>query len=199
MHTLPFCALHTVLSQLLEIYLCISIMFLFAFWLFRILALCECSSTTSYYLFKLILKCIYNCRSYASQIHFNPLNTDIFYRLILQMGSPRFTVCTYRNETDCLYLLYISYLTSFTWHIIWTRIRKVSFQHPWATFLSYTQNGNCPSEPNEQDIQYPKTSLIFVIESQSLCLYPCFKGQGSQFVHLFCNWGNFFFNWLQWN
>ena len=38
-----------------------------------------------------------------------------------------------------MYLLYISYLTSFTLHIIWTRIRKVPFQHPWATFLPSTQ------------------------------------------------------------
>ena len=30
--------------------------------------------------------------------------------------------------------------------------------------------------------------LIFVMKNQSLCLYPCFQGQGSQFLHLFCNW-----------
>ena len=105
----------------------------------------------------------------------------------------RFTICTYRNETDCLYLLYISYLTSFAWHIIWTRIRKLPLQHPWATFLSYKQKIKGSSEPNEQDIQYPITSLIFVMESQSLCLYPYFQGHGSQFLHLFYNWRKFFF------
>ena len=104
---------------------------------------------------------------------------------------PRLTICTYRNETDCLYLLYISYFTSCTWHITWTRIRKVPLQHLWSNFLSCKQKTKWPSEPNEQDVQYPIPSLIFVIESQSLCLYPCFQGQGSQFLHLFCNWKNF--------
>ena len=56
-----------------------------------------------------------------SQINLH--NTDIFYRLIIRCmvrldPRPRFTICTCRNETDCLYLLYISYLTSFTCHII---------------------------------------------------------------------------------
>ena len=103
----------------------------------------------------------------------------------------------YQNETDCLYLLYISYLTLFAWHIIWRRNRKVPLQYPSATVLSYMQKIKWPSEPNEQDIQYPITSLIFVIESQSLFLYPCFQGQGSQFLHLFCNW-RFFFFFLKW-
>ena len=40
----------------------------------------------------------------------NPQNTDILYFLIVPCGArldprPRFTICTYRNETDCLYLL----------------------------------------------------------------------------------------------
>ena len=125
----------------------------------------------------------------------NPQSTDIFYHLIIPCGvqldpRQRFTICTYQNETDCLHLLYISNFTLFTWHIIWMRIRKVPLQHPWATFLSYKQTMKWPSEPNEQDIQYPITSLIFVIESQTLCLYPCFQGQGSQFLHLICNWKN---------
>ena len=126
---------------------------------------------------------------------FNPHSTDIFYHLIVLCRvqfdpRQRFTICTYQNETDCLHLLYISNFTLFTWHIIWMRIRKVPLQHPWATFLSYKQKMKWPSEQNEQDIQYPITSLIFVIESQTLCLYPCFQGQGSQFLHLICNWKN---------
>ena len=64
-------------------------------------------------------------------------------------------------------LLYISNLTLFTWHLIWMRIRKVPLQHPWATFLSYKQKMKWPSKPNDQDIQCPITSLIFVIESQT--------------------------------
>ena len=36
-----------------------------------------------------------------------------------------------------------------------------------------------PPEKSEQDLKYPITSLIFVVESQSLCLYPCWQGQGS--------------------
>ena len=107
----------------------------------------------------------------------NPHNIDIFYCLILLCGvrldlRPRFTICTYRNETDSLYLLCISYLTSFTWHIIWRRIRKVPLQHPWATFLSYTLKLKWLSE---QDIQYPITSLIVETESHSLCLYHVFR------------------------
>ena len=121
----------------------------------------------------------------------NPHSTDIFYHLIILCGIPcgvqldprqRFTICTYQNEADCLHLLYISNFTLFTWHIIWMKIRKVPLQHPWATFLSYKQKMKWPSEPNEEDIQYPITSLIFVIESQTLCLCPCFQGQGSQFL-----------------
>ena len=111
---------------------------------------------------------------------FNPHSTEIFYHLIIPCGvqldpRQRFTICTYQNETDCLHLLYISNLTLFTWHIIWMRIRKVPLQHPWATFLSYKQKMKWPSEPNEQDIQYPITSLIFVIESQTVSL-PMFSG-----------------------
>ena len=96
---------------------------------------------------------------------------------------------------------YISNLTLFTWHIIWMRIRKVPLQHPWATLLSYKQKMKWPSEPNEQDIQYPTTFLIFVIESQTLCLYPCFQSQGSQFLHLIRNWKKFkvFDKWLHCN
>ena len=69
-------------------------------------------------------------------------------------------------------------------------------QHPWATFLSYKQNTEWPSDPNDEDIQYPITSLIFVIESQSLYLYLCFQGQGSQILHVLCNWRNSIFKWL---
>ena len=36
-------------------------------------------------------------------------------------------------------------------------------QHPSAIFLSYKQKIKCLSKPNEQDIQYPITCLIFVI------------------------------------
>ena len=99
--------------------------------------LCTFSSAFTFLLTKVGAQAGYN-------YWFIPHNTDIFYCLILPCGvrvdpRPRFTICTYRNDTDCLYLLYISYLTSFTWHIIWTRIRKVPLQHPWATFLSYTK------------------------------------------------------------
>ena len=102
----------------------------------------------------------------------------------VQLDSrPRFTICTYQNETDCCI-----YFTYHTWHRLldmkWTRIRKVPLQHPSTTFLPYKQKIKLPSETNEQDIQYPITSLIFVIESQFLCLYPCFQGQVSQFLHL---------------
>ena len=123
---------------------------------------------------------------YTGILLFNPHSTNIFH----QLNRPRFTICTYQNETDCLCLYYMSYFTSFTWHITWMRIRKVPLQHSWATFLSYKQKMEWPSEPNEQNIQYPITSLIFVIESQTLCLYPSFQGQGNQFLHLICNWRN---------
>ena len=95
--------------------------------------------------------------------------------------------------------LHIIYLT---YHInIYIRIRKVPLLHPWATFLSYKQKMKWPSEPNEQDIQYPITSLIFVIENQTWCLYPCFQGQGNQFLHLICNRKDikFFDKWLHCN
>ena len=138
---------------------------------------------------------------FKTKRHINPHSADIFYRLILLCGvrldpRPRFTICTYQNDTACLYLLCISYLTTFACHIIWRTIRKVPLQHPWATFLSYMQKIKWPSEPNEQDIQYPITSLMFVIESQSLFLYPCFQGQGGQFLHLFCNWRFLFIYFL---
>ena len=51
------------------------------------------------------------CRSHALPPEYhsiNPHNTDIIYRLIVPCGldpRPRFTLCTYQNETDCLYLL----------------------------------------------------------------------------------------------
>ena len=153
--------------------------------------------TSMYYLQKarLNLGHVCTCKSVkpCKQL-LKPRNTDCLIILCgVQLDSrARFTIFTYRNETDCLYLFYISYLASFTWHIIWTRIRKVPLQHPWATFLSYKWTIKWQSEPNEQDIQYPITYLIFMIESQSLCLYPCCQGQGSQFLHLFCNWRNFF-------
>ena len=100
---------------------------------------------------------------------FNPHNIDIRYHLIMQYGvwldpRPRFTICTYWNETDCLHLLYISYLTSFTWQSIWTRIRKVPLQHL-ENFSVIWAKIKWPSEPNEQDIHYPITSFIFLIES----------------------------------
>ena len=129
--------------------------------------------------------------------YINPHNTDIFYRLIIPCGV-RLT-----PDQDSPFALTEMKQTVFTCtlHIIWKRIRQVPLhnptpepqpQHPWATCLSYKQKIKCPSEPKEQDIQYPITSLIFVIESQSLCLYPCFQGQGSQFSHLLSNWRNFF-------
>ena len=129
----------------------------------------------------------------------NPHNTNIFYWLIIPCGvqldpRPRFTIYTYRNETGCLYFL--------TLDISYERESEKCHSttpqpQPKTSTLSnisviYKQKLNWLSEPNEQDIRYPITSLIFVIESQSLCPYPCFQGQGSQFLHLFCNGRNFF-------
>ena len=65
------------------------------------------------------------------------------------------------------------------------RIRKVPLLLLGTNFLSYKQKITWQSEPNEQDIQYPITSLIFVIESQSLSLYPCFQGHEDSFYIYF--------------
>ena len=96
----------------------------------------------------------------------------------------RFATCTYQNETDCLYLLVldISYKQE---------SKQLPLQHPWATVLLYKQKTKWPCEKNEQDIECPITSWIFVKESQSLCLYPGLQGQWSQFFHLLCNWRYF--------
>ena len=71
----------------------------------------------------------------------HPHNVDIFYHLILLCGvrlgpRPRFHICTYWNETGCLYLLYISYLTSFTWYIISAFGSRYTTLHPLCCFFS---------------------------------------------------------------
>ena len=127
--------------------------------------------------------------------------TDIFYCLILPCGvdwtpdQDSVFALTEMKQTVCIYFIY---------HI-WHHLLDISYEESEKCHSSTLEQLFChkqtiklSSEPNEQNIQYPITSLIFVVESQSLCLYSCSKGQGSEFVHLSCNW-RIFVNLLQCN
>ena len=83
------------------------------------------------------------------------------------MWGPRFTICTYRNETLFVFTLHIILdIIYMTYHM-----NKNQKSATPATFLSYKQKIKWPSGPNEQDIAYPITSLIFVIEVSLFTLH----------------------------
>ena len=101
---------------------------------------------------------------------------------------PRFTICIYRNETDCIYFTY------HTWHHLLDisyeqESEKCHSRTPDLFFCHIRKNYICHLSQMSKIINTP---LIFVIESQSLCLYQCFQGQGNQFLHLFSNFEDFF-------
>ena len=127
------------------------------------------------------LKSIRICVRSAPCSRFNPHNTDIFYHLIIPCRvqldpRPRFTICTYQNETDCLHLLYISYLTSFIWHIKWLRIKKVPLQQPWATFLSYKQKNEMAVWAKWARYSIPHNFLNICDRKSDFVSLPMFSG-----------------------
>ena len=120
------------------------------------------------------------------------LVTSTYFTLNLTMWSP----IGLQTKIHYLHLPKSNRLFVFTLYIILDIIyltyymnenQKSATPVPLSNF-SVIYAKKCPSEPNQQDIQYPITSLIFVLESQSLCFCTCFlQGQGRQFLHLFCN------------
>ena len=53
---------------------------------------------------------------------------------------------------------------------------------PWANI--FMSNKQKPKQ-SEQDPKYPITPLIFMVESQSLCLYPCLRVKEAELVLTF--------------
>ena len=54
----------------------------------------------------------------------------------------------------------------------------MSFQHHWAKFFFNEQKTKWLPEQSEQDLN-THNFLNIMVETQSLCLYQCFEGQGS--------------------
>ena len=158
------------------------------------------------YQFFLLHQKVYAYCYYSKCSVFNPCNIDIFCRLIILCGvqldpRPRFTICTYRNETDCLYLLVLNISHERESGKCHSTTPKPQPLCSWATFLLLKQKMKLPSKPNEQDIQYPITSFIFVIESQFCAFTQVFRvKEASSYIYFAIEETLFFFlKWLHCN